>query len=841
MNRTNRTSTALTLLLCAGAVFAQAQAADAPPAPTLAAADTGTAKLESVVITGTRARGLKVEDSVSPIQVLDAATIASTGEADLMQALGQAVPSMQIESFGFDTAALTKTVRLRGVSPNDTLVLINGKRRHGTANLTVDTGSPFIGSAAADLGLIPILAISSTEVLTDGAAAVYGTDAVAGVVNISLSKADHGSKIQFETGGYFDEGGRAGDLAGNFGFKPWEGAFANLTLETRYSGYSNRGAIDPRVVDPTSSDLATMQSAPKYPYMNQISGDPSIRTHLISLNAGSEVTPETSVYFFGTYGHKVGLSYENYRLPSKARGIYPLGFNPSEGSNEEDFALTLGGKGTVAGWNWDLSTTYGKDVLKIGTYNTINPGAYGDPVQSAKDGINPNQQNFQDGEFHADQWTNNLGLDREYEVGWSSPLTVAFGLEQRTDTFEIVAGEPASRYAAGPSSYPGFTLTDAGSHSRRNEAFYLDLEGSPIKPLSLAAAVRAEHYTDFGSTTVGKFSGRYEAAPGFALRGTISSGFRAPTLNEEYYSATNVGPSTAFVQLPPNSVGAGLVGVNGLKAEKSDNLSFGLVLKPTPESSLSLDMYQITIRDRIVGSGSVFGNIGTTLFSTPVNNAIAANGNVLDPAVLASPIGQTGINIFSNAVNTRTRGAEFVSTLVSNYAEMGRVDWSLAASWNSTTVTKVNQAPTQLQQPASEKSQTLLDKTALSQLETASPRWRANLGAVWHFKAWTFDLKENYYGESSDYEAGEDGVTYYKNTVSAKVITNFAISNEVFKGMTVTVGANNLFNQYPDKRNSDMLATFRAAGDNAAVSQYPIFSPWGINGGFYYARATYAF
>ena len=848
MKTTLKRSCALTLLLSAGAVFSQAnnaaaQTTDTPAPAPATVADAAPSKLEALIVTGTRTTGLRVEDSASPIQVLDAATISATGQPDLMQALGQTLPSLQVEAFGADTAALTLAARLRGLSANDTLVLINGKRRHGTANLTVDTGSPFIGSAAPDFSLIPAGAIQRIEVLTDGAAAQYGTDAIAGVVNIILKRDDHGGTISVEGGQYQDEGGRTGDVSGNFGFKPFDGAFANLTLESRYHGYSNRGAIDPRVVDPGNiASYPTMLSFPGYPYQNRIQGDASQRTQLASLNVGADLANDISVYGNATYAHKVGLSFENYRLPqaSKTPLVYPSGFNPSEGISEDDFALSGGVKGTLAGWGWDLSTTYGKDVDKIGTYNTSNPDLFASlqtkfGTAAAIAGM---PHNYQDGEFHSEQWTNTLDVNRDFAVGWATPLNVAVGLEQRTDKYEIVAGDATSRFGSGPSSFPGFTLTDAGSHTRRNEAIYLDLAGNPVKPWTVDAAVRSEHFTDFGNTTVGKLTNRYDFSPSVAIRGTISSGFRAPTQAEEYYSATNVGPSSAYVQLPPNSVGAKLVGIDGLKAEKSDNLSFGVILRPSEVSSVSLDLYQITIRDRIVGSGNVYNTDPASGQPAPaVTAAIAANGNVLDPAVVNG--GQTGINIFSNAANTRTRGAEFVASLASNYGASGRVDWAAAATWNTTKVTNVNQVPSQLL------PQKLLDLTALSQLETASPRFRLNLSGVWHVSDWTVGVTEAYYGESSDYEQGltPDGNpgAYYKNTLKAQFITSTTISNQVTKSLVLTIGANNLFNQYPTKRNADLQASERAAVDNSAVAQYVNFSPYGFNGGFYYARATYSF
>ncbi len=814
---------------CAVGAVGIARGADTPAAPEAAPSATSgeTAPLDAIVVTGTRVTGLKAEDSVSPIQVLDLNAITSTGQADLMQALGQAMPSMQVEAYGQDTAALTKAIRLRGLNPNDTLVLVNGKRRHGTANLTVDTGSPFIGSAAPDFGLIPVAAIDHIEILTDGAAAQYGTDAIAGVVNIILKKNDSGGTASAQTGQYIDGGGLANDASANIGFKPWEGGFANLTAEYRTSDYSNRGAVDPRVVDPANiASQPSIVDFPGYPNSNLIFGDPLIKTSLITFNAGSKITDEIEFYGNATYAHKYARGYENYRLPSKIPQVFPLGFNPSEGVEEDDAAISGGVKGTVLGWEWDLGTTFGKDVDHVGTYNTANPQEY------TSLGFTPT--NFNDGEFHASQWTNNLDIDRDFQVGLASPLNVAFGLEQRLDTFKIVAGDPNSRFGAGPQSYPGFTDTDAGSHSRTNYAFYVDLAVSPISKLTLDAAGRVEHYSDFGNATVGKLSGKYDIVSNFGVRGTVSSGFRAPTLAEEYYSATNVGPSTAFVQLPPNSPGARLVGIDGLKPEKSDNLSVGFVLKPSSNSSVTLDAYQILIHNRVVGSGNVFGSFDGVIQSAAVNAAIAANGNVLDPAVISSPIGQTGINIFTNAANTKTDGIDLVSTLSETYGNLGHVDWTASASFNHNEVTKINEAPAVLA------PQSFLDKTAISQLETTSPHFRLNLGADWKVQTWTVNVQEQYFSRTSDYEEGDDG-NYYQDTVSAKFITNLAISKDLFKSFTVTVGANNLFNVYPDTKNAALLANYNANDDNAAVQKYVNWSPIGINGGFYYARLSYKF
>ena len=637
MPNTNLHRTALSLavasaciaLLHAAPVMAQQVAAVAAPA---AAADVAAETMQSVIVTGTRTTGLRAIDSASPVQVLDSTSLERTGQPDLIQAMSQNLPSFTAQAFGGDAASMTLSARLRGLSPNDTLVLVNGKRRHTTANLAV-LGGPYQGGAAADLNFIPVAAIDHIEVLQDGAAAQYGTDAIAGVVNLILKKDTGGGTITTSGGKYMDGGGRTGDVAFNTGFAPTDKSFVNLSLEQKYHGNSDRGGIDPRVVN--AANLAAqpvLKTVPGYPYVNHISGDALYHLTLASMNAGIDLTQDWSLYSVATYGKKKAEAYENYRMPSRLPKLYPLGFNPKEAIDEDDFQFTLGANGKLGDWNLDLSSTFGQDKVNISNIHSGNVSLYNDTGSTPAD--------FHAGQFIATQWTSNVDLSRGYNIGWATPLNVAFGAEHREDTYEIGAGDAASRYKEGSQAYPGFLLTDAGHHSRNNNAVYADFAASPVAALKLDAAARFEHFSDFGSARVGKLTGRYDFNPMVALRSTISNGFRAPTMAEQYYSATNVSPTSAFVQLAPNSAGAALVGVNGLKPEKSTNYSAGLVLHPTPDVALTLDAYQITIRDRIVGSGAIYGSGGSTN-SAAVIAAIKANGNVLDPTVT-----QTGINSF---------------------------------------------------------------------------------------------------------------------------------------------------------------------------------------------------
>ena len=785
-----------------------------------AAAAEDASTVNEIIVTGTRVAGLRAADSPAPIQVLSAPALARVGSPGLIDALALSVPSFNAQAVGGDMANETLSARLRGLSPNHVLVLINGKRRHGVANLAI-LSSVFQGGAAADLNMIPVAAIDHIEVLQDGAAAQYGSDAIAGVINIILKSAPSGGSASASGGGYFDGGGKTGELDANAGFGQGSRGYLNLTADARIHDYSNRGGSDQRVVQAVQSgahpDWADLAG---YPYVNRIFGDARYEQALLSLNAGYDLGA-AELYGFGTYGRKHAGGWANFRVPDKLPALYPLGFNPIDELQEEDFAGTLGLRGVAAGWRWDLSSTYGKDADAVNVTHSANVDLFADTGSTPSD--------FHAGDFIASQWTNTLDISRALEVGMAGPLTLAFGAEHRRETYQIEAGDPASRYKAGSQSYPGFSLTDAGSHSRHNLAAYVELDANPAPGLTLDLAGRWEHFSDFGDTTVGKLTGRYELTPALAVRGTASTGFRAPTLAEEFYSATNVQPNSAFVQLPPNAPAAALIGIDPLKPETSTNFSVGLVARPAPGVLLTIDAYQISVRDRVVGSGTLYGTYAGALRSPAVNAAIEANGNVLENVPFS------GINVFTNGVDTRTRGVELVLTAASHLGEAGRIDWTLAANYNTTKVTHVRDTPIEL----AASGQSLFDQVAISTLETASPKVKVILGGLFSHGPWSVDVKESLYGQASRYQDPGDG-NLYLDRQGVKFITDLEIGYRLGGGVTVSVGADNLFNVYPDRVSAAAIAASAAAG-NPAVEIYPAFSAIGIDGGYYFGKVRWQF
>ena len=812
-----------------------------------AEAATDSAELDAVIVTGTRTTGLRAVDSPAPITVLDSTALQRTGQGDLIQAIAQNVPSFNAQAFGGDTANLTLSAKLRGLSPNHALILVNGKRRHGTANLAV-LGGPYQGGASADLNFITLGAVDHIEVLQEGAAAQYGTDAIAGVINIILKNKDSGGGVTVSAGKYFDGDGDTADITMNVGFAPIEDAYVNLSFESRYHGYSFRGVADPRVTNTTfninsSSRLSRypqIANDPRFPFLNRAPGDAEYRLNVGAFNMGWKVG-DSEIYAFGTYGDKYASAYENYRVPNLIVGKdgsipRPNGFSPREVIYETDYSVTGGVSSDLGdGWKADVSATYARDEVSINTKNSFNRSLYIDTSTLTTPGFSPNDCHA--GDINSTQKIGQLDMSKEFDVGMATPLTFAFGGEYRKEIYEIKPGDPASRYKEGSQSYPGFALTDAGKHDRKNYAVYGDLAVSPVEALKVDLAGRYEHFTDFGSTFVAKLTGRYDFNTQLAVRGTASTGFRAPTLAEEYYSATNVSPTSAFVQLPPNSPAAALVGVNGLDPEKSRNFSVGFVAHPGWGVTATLDLYQISIRDRVVGSGSLFGSGGDVNLPA-VLAAIKANGNVLDPTVV-----QTGINIFTNGLNTRSRGAELVLTTMTSLEDWGSIQWSLTGNYQKTKVTKIAANPPQLG------GASLFDLTTIDNLETASPKYKVVGGALWTWNDLQVSLKETVYGPASRHDSrtgcsiatGATSPTCFVNKIKTQIITDLEISYKILPTTKLSIGANNLFNAYPDKLNPAYVQTFIAGNSQGGAVQYPTFSSFGINGGYYYTKLTYSF
>ncbi|MBB3955311.1 TonB-dependent receptor plug domain-containing protein [Novosphingobium sediminicola] len=831
-------------------------------APMAAQAADQTEPSSEIIVTGTRQTGMKAADSAAPIQLIGTQAFQSVGQQDLTQVLAQTLPSLNFQGFGGDTANLTLSAALRGINPNDTLVLINGKRRHTTANLAVLGGSPYSGSATTDLSFVPTNAIGRIEVLQDGAAAQYGSDAIAGVVNIMLKSADHGGSFTATGGSNYENGGKTAATALNLGFKLGDKGFVNVTGEYKFHDYTSHGNYDRRFFYSdgslktsilNSTQINGLKSFAGYPNVNNINGDARYSIYNLSFNAGYDVGSDAQVYAFGTYGNRNAKAYENYRSPDRVSGttstgttVYPLssGFQPQENIREEDFSLTTGIKGKAAQWNYDLSLTYGKDAVALYTINSANPTLYSMAQSASATALTGLQRNFYDGQLSNSEWVGNIDISRDFDLGMSKPLTLAFGGEYRQGNYSISQGEYASYIYGGAQSYPGFAPTDAGSYGRTSYAGYVDVAADPIEHLHVDVAGRYEHYSDFGSTVAGKFNARYDFSEKLGIRGTVSNGFRAPTLAEAYYSSVNVGPGSTFGQLPPNSAAAQTLGFAKLKAEKSTNFSVGFVAHPLPKLQITVDAYQIKIRDRIVPSGDIFGTLGTTVVSQAVVDALTSRG-----VSLADASSYAGIDIFTNGVDTRTRGVEATASYSSDFGEMGKVDWSLGANYNKTEITKVNPLPAAVYNAAAGQTD-LLTQTAKDALTTATPRVKLIAGALWNIGKFSVNLRETLYGTTSQHIstdgtgncAGGDTNTCRLMKIGTTFITDLNVGYKFTPKIRFDLGANNLFDkQAPTMPTINKGTTSERPLANNVYNAPLSFTPWGINGGYYYARVTVNF
>jgi len=815
-------------------------------APSLVAAQTASS---DIVVTGVRqSGGVKAANSAAPVEVVGSDALKRVGQPDLIQSLSQTLPSFNAQGYGADTAALTLSAALRGLNPNETLILVDGKRRHTTANLAVDAGYAYTGSATTDLSFIPVGAIDHVEVLQDGAAAQYGTDAIAGVVNIILKKADHGGAFSATGGQYFAGDGDTGEWSLNKGFQVTDNGFLNVTLEQRFHGYSQRGSVDARYFDTNGKfdpsieglppeNVAGIPGAPGAPDDDHVFGDPTYQIYSLFYNAGYDLGSGLSLYSFGSYSHRNADSFENYRRPSVVEGLdsngnlivpFKNGFDPSEATVEDDYSFTGGIKGTLVGWDWDLSSTYGKDHDLVYTRNSGNAGLF--PILQALSSTPvPAQSDFYDGSFDTTQWTSTFDVNHSFAIGLASPLNVAAGVEGRSETYTIGAGEPASYIEGGSSSFPGYAPPNAGAHHRDNVSGYIDLAVDPIAGLHLDLAGRTEHYSDFGDTTVGKLTGRYDFNPMIAVRGTVSTGFRAPTLAEEFYSGVNVAPTFGFGQLPPNSKAALAAGFGPLKPETSTNYSIGFVAHPISHLQITADAYEIDIKKRIVNSGVLSG-------TTAVANALTASGADLPPSVT-----YVGIQLFTNAADTKTQGVEVTATYASDFGDMGHIDWSLGFNYNETTITKQYALPASEYVPGVQTA--ILTPNAISGLTTEAPKEKLVLGAFWSLDKWSVNLRETTYGETSEWvspNATGAGTDAADLKIGVTPIFDVDLGYKLTSAIKLDLGANNLFDVSPPT--VPLVPGGGGAADGNAVYKEPDqFSPFGIDGGYYYGRVTYTF
>ncbi|NWC04117.1 TonB-dependent siderophore receptor [Pseudomonas sp. G1002] len=769
----------------------------------VASAETATAdvpKLDTVIVTGTRAQERTASASLSPIDVISGDTLRSTGSDELGAVLARLIPSINFPRPSLvDGAELVRPAQLRGLSPDQVLVLVNGKRRHTSAFVNLG-GAVGRGSAPADLNAIPLSAVDHIEVLRDGASARYGSDAIAGVINVILKHDDHGGSITSKFGEYKKGDGIQRNLSGNTGVALGDNGFINISAEGADNDYTNRAGKDLR---PGSVGSTT--------YGQRVfrQGEPATDQGKLFLNSEYSFSDAAEFYAFGGYSKTRGETAAFYRASNASNNIpalNPNGYLPLIRGDVEDTSLAVGLRGLLAyDWHYDVSVNYGKNQYQIGT-ETINTSL----------GL-ATPRKFDNGTLVNDQKQLSLDLSREFSLGWLPyPVSVAFGGEYLDQGYQIKAGDPASYYQTGSSGLGGFRDSDAGTSTRHNWAQYLDLETNFTEKLSASAAVRHEDYSDFGSNVSGSLSARYDFTPQVALRGSVSNGFRAPSLAQQNFAYTSSQLIGNTIQeagtFPANSQVARLLGAEDLKAEKSRNYSLGLVLEPTDNLTVTADVYRIDISDRI----SLSSNLD--LSKNPAALAyLQANG--------VGNINYTTVRYFTNATDTTTNGVDLVANY--RYQLDNGVRWNstVGYNYNHTKVTDVKANPAVLDSLGA--SLVRVDRRErIGLLGDTTPQHKLSLGNDLSFGNWALHSNLVRYGSFTSYQADPTNDQRFKAAWLLDLSADYKLKNWTF-----TVGGDNVTDKYPEKLNA-----YASSGGNLA---YSTFSPYGYSGAFYYGKVAY--
>ncbi|MFJ4452659.1 TonB-dependent receptor plug domain-containing protein [Pseudomonas sp. NPDC089392] len=789
----------------------------------LAMAAEDDAALDTVIVTGSRGSEVRtVTSSPAPIDVIDSKQLEQTGESSLRGALQRTLPSFSQRPSGSSNDSIARPYSLRGLNGSNVLVLVNGKRRHNSAVINLDSTAAY-GTNPVDLDMIPISAIDHVEVLRDGASAQYGSDAIAGVINIILKQRDNGGSASTQYGQYYKGDGDNLRQTLNQGLALGDnGGFFNYALDAKSVQTATRSreatgnlyfAGDPR------NDSASRHV--------QKNGLPKIKAINLSYNAELPVSDDLTLYSFSTFSKRDARGGQNYRRPNSTNiipEIYPDGTAPFYTLEETDYQAAAGGRGELAEWHWDLSSTFGRDKGQAGADETLNASL--GPASPTR---------FDTYTNYFDQWTNNLDLTRAFEVGLSKPLQVSWGLEHRHERYKTESDDPLSYinggyiYPSGPlAGQPGavgaqgaITLTpeDEGQLSRNSYASYLDLGLNPTDKLWLGVAARFEKYDDSsGNTRSGKFSARYDFTPTFAVRGTISNGFRAPSLSQSVYAQTSnqyttVNGVAQFVEAKTVRVDSPLaraLGAEDLSPEKSRNISIGLTWQPLPQASVTLDAYQIEIRDRIALTGFLYGN--------GVDQVLVANG--YKPGYR--------VKYFTNAADTTTRGVDLVADYRVDYGRYGRAKYGVGFNYNKTDIDDIKQTPASLR--AAGNNLELFDRVSQGYLTVANPKTKLILSTNWQIERFTINAALTRYDKVIARDANPD----FDVTYGAKWLTDVEVAYALTDHFDIAVGANNLFDVRADNNGYP-------AGDINGFPKFGAISPFDPYGGFWYTRIAYNF
>jgi iron complex outermembrane receptor protein len=897
--------------------------------------DTAVAPEETIIVTGTRSTTRTVENSPVPVDVLSGEMLTESGLTETNRILNKLVPSFNFPQPAIsDGSDAVRPATLRGLGPDQTLVLLNGKRRHTAALLNIN-GTVGRGSAAVDMNSIPALAIERIEVLRDGASSQYGSDAIAGVINVRLKTADSGGRATATYGKYVTtlndvlrvtglqtnaagqpmlnpadatgagttgsryflantdgelevRDGETYSVASNIGlpFFGTEGGYLNLTAEYRHRGRTNRTGFDLRPNYVTQAGMFDPREL-TFDRREFRFGDPTAEDYTLFLNAAFPLTDVWEVYTFATFNQRDSVSAANYRGQNNANNVdysqlapnqappatftrpvlTPNGFLPFIESDYTDYAYTAGLRGEVlGGWRTDFSVGIGSNDFDYIASNTVN-ASFGAATQ----------RRFDAGGLKYSQGLATLDLSREFEFGLAKPVTISVGGEYRNERYQIRPGDvqsyalgpffrapanlsftqcneqqgvvapitglctfPGRQGGAGSQGFPGLPASAATDAGRHNIAGYVELDTDVMEGLSLTAAGRFEHYSDFGNTVNGKIAARYEFIDGFAVRGSVSNGFRAPSLHQQVFTTTSTnfisGVPVEILTAPVSTPIARALGARDLKPEKSLNLSAGVTANPLPGMTLTVDYYNIKIKDRIV----LTENLGAT------TSAVDAQ---IRGILTAQGLPATAARFFINGLDSRTQGVDAVL----NWrlpVDFGKFSLTAAYNYNKNTILKRNNSLGPL---AAIPGIVLFGRRESLVFTRGQPRDKIVLSLDGDVAPFGFTARTTRFGkvlspgtalplapnQASFTAAGPDD-----RTLGAKWITDIELRFDATDRIHLAVGADNAFDVYPDRLPFGVRPAELGGGQfpqNNQYNAYSIFSPFGFNGRFLYGRVAFDF
>ncbi|ALO34840.1 TonB-dependent receptor [Colwellia sp. MT41] len=779
--------------------------------------------IERIISIGTRISNRTVADSPSPIDIISSEAIKNSGATSIPDMLRKLAPSFNMNNTTTsDGQDLMRPATLRSLGPDQVLVLINGKRRHQQAVVAVQENVGR-GSAGTDLSSIPMTAISHIEILRDGAAAQYGSDAIAGVINIVL-KGDEGGTVWAQYGQTSEGDGESTEFGGNYGLALGTKGMLNLTFEYSDSGEINRA---------TPTDWFGSIDEPR---QLLLVGEAATEMTSLWANFSYDIGESSEFYAFGGYTTKEGESLGFYRPAADDRvwsALFPQGITPRLGSKSEDFSLAAGFKTQIGKWDFDASLVTGENRFEFSNLDSLNASYGPDSPTSAYDGA-----------LVYSQTTFNVDAVTEVDLGFYYDTSIAFGFEYRIDGFAQEAGDMVT-YARGdtlcaesvnPMGDPAMTnctgddITVPGMQGfqgyspameidtdRDSFAFYFDTETSVTEDWLITGAVRYENYDDFGSTVIGKLSTNLSLTDSLAIRASASTGYRAPGMQQANFTQRSIsldnGELADLVTLRPNEALAGELGFSDLQEENSTNISFGVIYNAGNYSS-TLDIYQINIDDRIVYSGNISRGINADIDAF-FDRHSGAN-QALD--------GVKNVSIFTNAIDTETFGLDWVNQYTQTLSNMDVV-YELSYHHNNTQVSNINTSSAMVP------DEIIFNHAQELLVEKAQPQDKAALSAMFDMDNWSVTARMTYYGEVTSASYGTEETTW-----GAKSLFDVTAQWHVTDNVSISGGILNLTDEYPDEW-GDNGGIFPQIGFKYGWTSFP----FSLSGREYYMRASYNF